>query len=232
MRGTNARMPCSTPQRLTPSTHSQSPNSRCQVIPPWNTPALLHSRWTEPKRSYARAARASTCSGRDTSVGATTTSAPAVSTSAAASSSALTSTSAMTTRMPSPAARRASARPIPLPAPVTTATRPSNCSMRLRRSAAVDVAVADRLALGVERRERRVDLVGSPALADVEVPVDAGALDHVDHSPVHDEHLARDLGGGRRRQVADEWRHVLGRELIEVGVGLFEARERLGHAGA
>src|SRR5262245_26474043 len=139
-------------------------------------------------------ARASTWSARETSVGATTTSAPAVSTSAAVSSSALTSTSAITTRIPSPAARRATARPIPLPAPVTTATRPSVSSMLLAGvRTAVEVAVTHRLALLVERGERGVDAIGRPSVVDVEVPVDARTGDDVDHPSEHDEHLARHL---------------------------------------
>src|SRR5215210_258932 len=195
MRGTNVRMPCKTPQKLTPITHSQSASSRCHVMPAWNTPALLHKRWTAPNRSYVRPASASTWSARCTSVGTTSTSAPAVSTSAADSSRALSSTSAITTRIPSCAACFASARPIPLPAPVTTATRSVKRSIPLRRSAAEHVAVAHRLSPFVEGRQRRFDIVGRPLVVDLEASVDARTRDYVDHAPVHHEDLARHVGG-------------------------------------
>src|SRR5262245_60359798 len=184
------------------------------------------------------AASASTWSGRDTSVGATTTSAPAASTSAAASSSAPNSTSAITTRIPSAAARPATARPIPLPAPVSTATRPSKRSMPCSPPlpgvrAAVEVAVAHRLALPVEGSERGVHPFRRPAVVGLEVPVDAWAGDDVDQAAEHDEHLTRDLNCRRRGEVGDERRHVLGRELVEVTFDVVtDARHALGHASA
>ena len=51
MRGTNARMPCRIPHRLTPRVHSKSASVHSQSSPPWKTPALLHSTSTEPNVS-------------------------------------------------------------------------------------------------------------------------------------------------------------------------------------
>ncbi len=58
--GTNARMACRMPQRLTPSVHSKSDGGRSHMKPPANTPALLHSTSVAPNVSYACSARAST----------------------------------------------------------------------------------------------------------------------------------------------------------------------------
>src|SRR5687767_4766024 len=123
--GMNARMPLTTPHRLTPNTHSRSPRGTSQsgsCEPP--TPALLHSRCTPPNASTAASRRASTAAGSATSVTTGNTVAPSRASSATAELSAGSSTSAMTTRMPSAAKRRLSPSPIPLAAPVTTATRP------------------------------------------------------------------------------------------------------------
>src|SRR6478672_12235370 len=61
-RGTNDRMPCTTPMRLTPIVHSQPASGTSQVRPPAPpTPALLQITWAVPKRSNVAAANASTC---------------------------------------------------------------------------------------------------------------------------------------------------------------------------
>src|SRR5262249_11977100 len=113
------------PQRLTPSVHSKSDGGRSHMNPPVNTPALLHSSSVEPNVSYVCSASASTSSKRETSA----TNALVPSRPSTVSASAIPSTSAATTRMPSAASRRTSARPIPLPAPVTTATLSRSCSI-------------------------------------------------------------------------------------------------------
>ena len=51
MRGTNARIPCRMPQRLTPSVHAKSEGGRSHMRPPANTPALLQSTSVEPNIS-------------------------------------------------------------------------------------------------------------------------------------------------------------------------------------
>src|SRR5262245_29153060 len=110
-----------TPHRLTPRSHSQSATVCIQVRPERATPALLHTTCTAPKRSSAACASASTSAAFDTSVRTSSACRPVAATSPAASLSAPASTSASTTCIPAAAKRSASARPIPLPAPVTTA---------------------------------------------------------------------------------------------------------------
>ena len=128
-RGTNARTPWIGPQRFTPSTQAQSASVRCHDTPAWNTPALRQTRCAPPNVSKAAAASASTAAASLTSVGTASVSAPSAATSAAASSSTAASMSAITTRMPSRAAVRDSPRPIPLAAPVITATFPAKSSI-------------------------------------------------------------------------------------------------------
>src|SRR5579884_379532 len=121
-RGTKARMPFTTPKRLTPSTHFQSVSVTSHIGPPMPTPALLCTTCTAPKFDTVWAARASTAPGSDTSVGTPSTDVPPDASSSTATFSPGSSMSASTSRMPSAAARRATARPIPLAPPVTTAT--------------------------------------------------------------------------------------------------------------
>ena len=54
--GVNTRMPCATPIRLTPTTHSQSRGVCSQISPPAPTPALLKTRCGAPKRRPRRGA--------------------------------------------------------------------------------------------------------------------------------------------------------------------------------
>src|SRR6185369_7088531 len=116
-----------TPQRLTPNPHSQFCNGWFQLGPnPPPTPALLQRIWTPPKVSTVFFANASTESAFDTSVTTPSTVAPLLRISVSAWRKALSSTSARTTFRPAAANRSANARPMPLAAPVTTATRALN----------------------------------------------------------------------------------------------------------
>src|SRR5262245_40202499 len=126
MPGTNARTPLTTPQTFTPHTQRQSSSLMAHVGPVIETPALLNSRCTWPKRSFANAASSSTSEERDTSVTLPATSKPADFRRDTASSSAPASTSASTSLQPSPPNRLANASPIPLAPPVMTATLPLN----------------------------------------------------------------------------------------------------------
>ena len=147
-RGPNARMPCTTPMRLIPTTHSQSASGPAHAscgIPP--TPALLHTTCAVPNRSKVAAASSSTEAASATSVTTASTSAPCSRNPVAARSSAPTSTSASTSRIPAPANASANAIPIPPPPPVTTATLPSRCStileartVRVRRGCVEDLS--------------------------------------------------------------------------------------------
>ena len=87
--------------------------------------ALLTRQSTRPNRSTAAATIASTWSGSRTSVGCAAARPPAASISATVSSSGSGRRPATTTDAPSRANSWAMARPIPLPPPVTSATRPS-----------------------------------------------------------------------------------------------------------
>ena len=130
MIGTKTRMPWSTPQRLTPSTHCQSASVNSQDAPTTGgTPALLQRMWTAPNASIVLAARASTSAARETSVRTGSTVAPPAFISDAVLARAPSSTSARTTFIPSAAKRSAIARPMPLAAPVTTAVLPLNSFM-------------------------------------------------------------------------------------------------------
>src|SRR5579883_780239 len=120
-----------TPQRLTPRIHCQSARLLPQTVVPPPTPALLKSKCTAPQVSYAFCASASTSSAFETSVCTASTSAPLARISSPACLRAPASTSASTTFMPSCALFSASARPMPLAAPVTTATFPWKSSIFL-----------------------------------------------------------------------------------------------------
>ena len=66
--GRNARTPCTTPQKLTPITHSHDSTPPNHGSPPPATPALLQSTLTCPKRSSVCVASASTWSRLLTSI--------------------------------------------------------------------------------------------------------------------------------------------------------------------
>src|SRR3954451_6655897 len=116
------------PSRSTPSTQSHVSAGMSANVAPLSTRALFHTTCTAPNASIVWAASASTSSSRDTSVRTPTTSPPVSRSSETAVSSAPASTSARTTFIPSCTKRSANARPMPLAAPVTTATFPSSCS--------------------------------------------------------------------------------------------------------
>src|SRR6476659_4342818 len=60
-RGTNERMPCSTPQKLTPNAQSQPDCGISHIRPaPPPTPALLHTMCAVPKCPYVLVARSMT----------------------------------------------------------------------------------------------------------------------------------------------------------------------------
>src|SRR5918993_2184922 len=129
MCGRNVRIPYTTPQKLTPIVHSQPSIGPSHGSPPPATPALLQTMCTAPNRSIVACANASTCSTLLTSVLTASVSTPSSSIVAVARSSASSCTSASTTEHPAVASALASAKPIPLPAPVTTAILPFPSSM-------------------------------------------------------------------------------------------------------
>ncbi len=136
MRGTKASTPWITPQRLTPIAHSQSLWVTASRPPQRATPALLQTTCTAPNSVNARSARACTSVRRLTSVFTARPRRPAWVTPATVSAMPVSSRSATTTSAPSRAKSSASARPIPLAPPVTTAVRPC----RLVRGTAPSVA--------------------------------------------------------------------------------------------
>ena len=118
-----------TPHRLTPSTHFHAESGPNHGSARLATPALLQTTCTAPKRSIAAAARAFTAASSLTSVGTASVLTPRPAIFSEAACSAGCSTSARTTSSPARANRSASAKPIPLAAPVTTATFPTVSSM-------------------------------------------------------------------------------------------------------
>src|SRR3954462_6244179 len=109
--------------RFTSCTRRQASSSvsRIESSSGGEMPALLNSTWSPPKRSIAAAYMPCTSSASVTSA---RTNSPSISSASAVPPS--LSTSATTTRAPSAANRRALARPMPLAAPVMTATFPSS----------------------------------------------------------------------------------------------------------
>src|SRR5215813_4102451 len=114
-----------TPIRFTPRIQFQSSSVPLQPgIVSVTTPALLQTTCTAPYLASVCSAKASTCFGRATSVTTACTSAPAARRAWVVSSRGFSSTSASTTFMPASAKASHMPRPIPLAAPVTTATFP------------------------------------------------------------------------------------------------------------
>src|SRR5262245_8163148 len=134
MIGRNVRTPWMTPIRFTPSTQRQSSRVLLQLGNPLvPTPALLQTTWTAPYLRSVSFASASTCSAFETSVTTPCTSAPASRRAAVVSASGLSSTSLSTTRMPACTNVSHMPRPMPLAAPVTTATFPFTSLMMASR---------------------------------------------------------------------------------------------------
>src|SRR6185295_4739806 len=125
--GPKAAQACTTPSRLTERIQRQSSTDMSAKRPVMPTPALLTRTSTGP----VRAARAATASGSVTSQPSARPVPPASPHSAAVFSAASRSMSAHTTVAPRTAKAAAVARPIPLPAPVTT-TRPGGPGVSLR----------------------------------------------------------------------------------------------------
>ena len=140
--GVNRRTPCTTPQRFTPSTHSQSLTEFSHTRPPAPTPALLNTRCGAPKRACTSAASCSICAAFDTSTLRASTWQPAACASAAAWSRASCCTSTSTRFMPSLAPMRAHSSPKPEPAPVRTAVLPAKLSIIFRLLEIVGIASA------------------------------------------------------------------------------------------
>src|ERR1017187_5015733 len=118
----NTLTPWITPHKLTPMTHSQSFHVASHGAPPAATPALLNSKCPWPNASSAWRASNSTSLRFETSVLTPSTVPPWVFSSVSALVRSASSMSARTTFMPSRTHRSAIPRPMPLAAPVITAT--------------------------------------------------------------------------------------------------------------
>src|SRR5690606_23729948 len=157
------------------------PVSRMEPSSGGEMPALLNATSTLPYVSNARSYIRATSGSLVTS--ALTNRPP---TSVAALAPASSSMSAQTTRAPSAASRRAVARPMPLPAPVMTATRSSSRCMSLLRG--------DEDVLGLGERGQRV----RPQLT-----AEPGLLEPAERGPVAD----RGVGVHRERAGLDRAGH-------------------------
>src|SRR3954454_9756388 len=118
--GTKKWQPCTTPMRLIETIQSQSSSRVSSKSAPRPTPALLTSRSTAGTSS----AKARICSRSDTSTRRASTSRPRARARRSVSARPSSSTSQIARFAPRLAHSRAVSRPMPLPAPVTTATRP------------------------------------------------------------------------------------------------------------
>ena len=221
--GRKARQPWTTPQKLTPITHSQALSGPNQASPRGATPALLHTRCTAPKRSTACSARALHL-GLLADVGAHGEHLDAVRRHLrrGGRASASSWTSASTRSIPAPANRSASASPIPLPAPVTTATCPVVSSMGgtvandRRHAWAASVGPSGGGADGGHARHRAhtqqvegAAVIGGPlqVVTTAEAVVDAAG-----ETDQPDQHLGRGVNEVPTRQDAD---HPA--EVVELG---------------
>ncbi|MNF70716.1 hypothetical protein D3C84_526390 [compost metagenome] len=134
--GRKARMPLITPPRLTARARCHCESLSSQQLPVCITPALLNSRSTVPKRCRAASRRCSSCVASATSVTWVSTCTPCSLSCAARRSRDSPSRSARTRCSLSVMARSARPRPMPLAAPVITATR-YGCSFMAVRSSLV-----------------------------------------------------------------------------------------------
>ena len=129
-----ARIPHSTPLRLTSTRTSTEDDASPTSVPSWPTPALLTQTASRPCRSASSATR--TCAASSRTSCASPATAP---TSPAVRRAAAPSTSVTTTAYPRSTSRAATARPMPRPAPVTTAlsmtgSQPDGLTARRRRA--------------------------------------------------------------------------------------------------
>src|SRR5271163_1372396 len=129
MCGRKVRTPCSTPMRLTSSTHRHVSSEMSSMPPPPATPALLQTTWTFPNASYDASAACSTLEGSVTSQPTPRTPSPRRRKLSTATASAFVSMSASITCIPASAKARPSANPIPLAPPVTNAVLPTRSRM-------------------------------------------------------------------------------------------------------
>src|SRR6266481_8927702 len=127
--GRKVRTPCSTPIRLTSSTHRQLSSEMLSMPPAAATPALLQTTWTFPNAWYEAFAAHSTLTGSATSQATLRTLGPNSCRPLTASARASVSTSASITFMPACAKAAPSANPIPLAPPVTNAVLPASSRM-------------------------------------------------------------------------------------------------------
>jgi hypothetical protein len=154
--GGKARTPRITPHMLTPMPHSQAdsgPNQRSANVA---TPALLQTTWTAPNRSMVAGANPWTDGSTLPSVGTTSVTTPWAPMTSAAPLNPSSSTSARPTFRPASANRLASASPIPLAAPVTTAILPAASSMVSPPSVACRCGRGDRSGLQTPHAGRLV----------------------------------------------------------------------------
>src|SRR3954470_8685847 len=129
MWGKKARTPCSTPIRLTSSTHRQLSSEMLSMPPAAATPALLQTTWTLPNASIVSSAARSTLPGSATSQTTPRTSDPTLCRFLTARCNASLSMSASMTFMPASAKALPRARPMPSAPPVTNADLPASSRM-------------------------------------------------------------------------------------------------------
>src|SRR5688572_12659046 len=122
--GAKARTPCTTPHRLTPRIHCQSAALFSHTAPSGDTPALLHTTCTPPRRVSVWSRNISICCALETSTLSVIARTPFARTSSCTEERLTSSTSASARSMPSPAKASAIERPRPLAAPVTAAIFP------------------------------------------------------------------------------------------------------------
>src|SRR5262245_19894210 len=191
------------PSTFTESVYSQSPIV-CSASGPTraSTPALAHTRFTPPARATISFAAAASESAEVTSTPMPNALPPAAAISAATASALVRRRSATATVMPSAPKVRAMPRPIPLPPPVTTATRPLSSSiprsLLLPEIRIVPCAVERLHAAAVGRELRHAQQLHRLAVAEI---VDRGSLELLHEGPPgvaederrESEEMSRDL---------------------------------------
>src|SRR6185312_7412590 len=180
--GRNSIVPCTTPQKLMPISHSMSSSESCATAPMSATPALLMTRSTRPCAARTASRNAVIASREETSTRCVETRRPAAPASIATAASASTLISASASSQPSRARRSASARPMPLAAPVTTATVPASA-----RIGSIDLEIA------VGPGERRIG-EGRRLARDALAQLALGARQHERHEPLGAPHPSERVG--------------------------------------
>src|SRR5215471_10304176 len=173
-----------------------------------STPALLYRTWSAPNRRTPSSIMRSTSDSTATSPIAATASPPVRVTSATVSAAAARSISATTMQAPSEANRIEASRPIPMPAPVISATLPASLGL-ISPPRSDPLEVPDQFPVGDGLVERLL----------LEATVMQVVLDHAGT-----ERLARDLGPRELvERLAQRLRHLRERRVL-VGVALVERR--------